>query len=281
MKRSWIKLYVEALDDPKLAELPEVLCWRFAQLLLVAGESDEGGILPTSKRLAWRLRLDQAQLLDDLRAMSEVGIVCRQGERWKVTNFEKRQASLTEAERAAQYRSRKRQGSGAAAVTKSDAAAVTDSSSPSPSQGGESAERGGNTSAEIHEAERLLLRVSRLAALPPRELPRIEQAAALAARYGPEAVERELSAQLGRWVKTVSEKTGKPYSPLNFAWVDWADAVLAGHAPPGAPLEPEPEPVFDREAYDKVEREAVPPPPGYAERLARMRAELKAQEGAL
>jgi hypothetical protein len=57
-----------------------------------------------------------------------------------VTNFEKRQAAMTEAERAARYRQHKRSASpGAAAVTSSDAAAVTDSysysASPSPLSG--------------------------------------------------------------------------------------------------------------------------------------------------
>jgi hypothetical protein len=32
MKRSWIKLHLEILDDEKLAELPEAACWRFVQL---------------------------------------------------------------------------------------------------------------------------------------------------------------------------------------------------------------------------------------------------------
>jgi hypothetical protein len=32
MKRPWIKLYLEILDDEKLEELPEPACWRFVQL---------------------------------------------------------------------------------------------------------------------------------------------------------------------------------------------------------------------------------------------------------
>jgi len=149
MKRSWIKLYVEMLDDPKLAALRESDCWRFVQLLLVAAERDEGGILPTSKLLAWRLRMDQAQLLDDLRAMSEVGIVCRQGEHWKVTNFEKRQAALSGAERVTQHRERKRNKGVTEDVTESYREPVADSSSASTSpsdsdsEGGEGAGEGG------------------------------------------------------------------------------------------------------------------------------------------
>ena len=145
MNRIWIKLYLELLDDVKLVGLPEAVCWRFVQLLLVAGERDEGGILPPTKQLAWRLRMDQAQLLDDLRVLSEVGVVGRQGERWKVTNFEKRQAAMTEAERAARYRARKGSSPGAAAVTSSDAAAVTDSILPLPLRGERVQGEGGPT----------------------------------------------------------------------------------------------------------------------------------------
>ena len=87
--------------------------------------------------MAWRLRVSEPDLLKSVLALSGSGVICEQGGHWKVTNFEKRQASLCEAERASQYRVRKRQGSGAAAVTISDAAAVTDSTSSSFSQGEE------------------------------------------------------------------------------------------------------------------------------------------------
>jgi hypothetical protein len=148
MRRSWIKLYLEILDDVKLAELPEAVCWRFVQLLLVAAERDEGGILPPSKRLAWRLRADQAQLLEDLRALGEVGVMVQVGEHWKVTNFEKRQATMTDAERASQYRGRQRHRVVTDGVTKSDGERVTVSTSTSPStsvsdSGGEGVGEGG------------------------------------------------------------------------------------------------------------------------------------------
>ena len=52
MRRSWIKLYLEILDEEKLAELPEAVCWRFVQLLLVAPERDEARILPPAEHPA-------------------------------------------------------------------------------------------------------------------------------------------------------------------------------------------------------------------------------------
>ena len=129
--------------------------------------------------------------------------------------------------------------------------------------------------AGMRQAERLLLKVAGMAALPPGEVPRVEQVAALAARYGPSAAAKELADQRQRWLKTVSEKTGKTYSPLNFSWVDWADAALGGHPMPESPAPPEESAAFDREAYDELERKAVPPPDGYAENLARLKAGLR------
>src|SRR3989337_441533 len=93
MKRSWIKLYVEILDDPKIGTLPVSLKWRFVELLLVAAESDENGILPPVTQLAWRLRIDKNELVESLHALNKIGVVCEQGEYWNVTHFKERQYS--------------------------------------------------------------------------------------------------------------------------------------------------------------------------------------------
>jgi hypothetical protein len=249
MRRSWIKLYLEILDDVKLAELPEAACWRFVQLLLVAAERDEGGILPPSKQLAWRLRADQAQLLEDLRALGEVGVMVQVGEHWKVTNFEKRQATLTDAERASQYRGRQRQGVVTDGVTKSDRERVTVSTSPSTSpstsvsdSGGEGVGEGGTPAAPAGvipppgkgEALAILLQASQLAALPPSERARVEQVRAMVATYGSDDTLAELLSQRREWCQTRG-RNGRYYSPLNMGWVDRADEALSGA---GAPPEP-------------------------------------------
>jgi len=95
MKRTWIKIYLEILDDPKIGRLAVWLRWRFVELVLVAAESDQSGTLPPVTQLAWRLRVGEADLVKSLRSLSEIGVVCQQGGRWKVTNFEKRQAVLS------------------------------------------------------------------------------------------------------------------------------------------------------------------------------------------
>ena len=303
MRRTWIKLYVELLDDPKLALVPDLVRLRFIQLLLVAGADDQDGLLPDSKRLAWRLRVEHNQLLNELRALKNAGVICREGESWIVTNFAKRQAAMTSYERVQSFRRRKNdeahrylddnENDEAAAEEGVTSASSSTSPSLSSSQGEEVQEEGDTTSpaaaqppetdpnpkasrkrhksafarsendlnAGTRAAERLLLQVAGMAALPPGEVPRVEQVAALAARYGPGAAAKELADQRQRWLKTVSEKTGKLYSPLNFSWVDWADAALGGHPIPESPAPPEESAAFDREAYDELERKAVPPSP--------------------
>ena len=129
MKRSWIKLYVELLDDDKLGPLPVWLKWRFVELLLVAAEGDGSGTLPPVARLAWRLRVPEEDLVRSLRSLSEIGVVCEQGGCWKVSNFEKRQAALTTTERVQAYRQRHK---GETKSYKDDnGGEVTSSSSPS------------------------------------------------------------------------------------------------------------------------------------------------------
>ncbi len=110
---------------------------------LVLAERYEGGILRTSRRSAWRAWPDQAQLLDDLRALNEAGIINQVGEDREVTGLEKRQASPTGVERLSELFARKRASAVTAAVTTSYKAAVTDSYSPLPLTGGEGAGRGG------------------------------------------------------------------------------------------------------------------------------------------
>ena len=40
MKRIWIKLYVDMLDDPRMGRLPGDIWKRAIELFLVAGESE-------------------------------------------------------------------------------------------------------------------------------------------------------------------------------------------------------------------------------------------------
>jgi hypothetical protein len=56
MKRIWIKLYLEILNDSKMGKLPDWLWRRAIELFLLAGENGDDGLLRPVPDLAWRLR---------------------------------------------------------------------------------------------------------------------------------------------------------------------------------------------------------------------------------
>jgi hypothetical protein len=143
MKRFWIKLYLEMLDDDKFGALQEYMKWRAVELFLVAGENGDDGLLPPVDRLAWRIRLPIEKLLETLSALAEVGIVTEAPEGWKITNFKKRQYSES-YERVKRYRN------GKSNATVSDNGSLSNSISPSISS--EEGGMGGETQTPI-EAE--------------------------------------------------------------------------------------------------------------------------------
>lgn len=105
----WLKLYHEMLDDPKVARLPDSSYRRFIECLLLAGETDKNGILPPIEDMAWRLRIDETSLSQDMSRLALAGLVeLKEGGRWFVTSFQRRQAAVTTSERVKRHRERKK-----------------------------------------------------------------------------------------------------------------------------------------------------------------------------
>jgi hypothetical protein len=103
----WIKLYIEILDDPKMATLPDRLWRRTIELFLMAGRCDfRTGILPETKYLAWILRMPTDELEMDLRQIESIGIIKRIGTGWIVSKFADRQAKISDADRQRYKRER-------------------------------------------------------------------------------------------------------------------------------------------------------------------------------
>lgn len=100
----WIKLFHEVLDDPKMFELTGDLYRRAIELFLLAGVTDDKGKLPPVKTIAFRLRITKEQLISDIEQLVETGIITFADGVYIVTNFEKRQAPATNAERQKTYR---------------------------------------------------------------------------------------------------------------------------------------------------------------------------------
>ena len=105
----WIKLYLEILDDPKMATLPDRLWRRTIEVFLLAGKLSKGtGMLPETRQLAWCLRMNSDDLELDLQQIALTGIITRSSNGWIVNKFQKRQAKVGDAERKRQQRERDR-----------------------------------------------------------------------------------------------------------------------------------------------------------------------------
>lgn len=116
MSMPWIKTWTEALDDHKLARLSDRTWRRFAELCLVAGECDAEGYLANGEELlgladvAWRLRVDEAGLTEDVRILQGMDLVTQDEDgAWLVTNFAKRQGRSQSDKRKAWRDRKKRQ----------------------------------------------------------------------------------------------------------------------------------------------------------------------------
>jgi DnaD/phage-associated family protein len=106
MKRYWIKLYLEILNDVKMGKMPDWLWRRAIELFLLAGENGDDGVLQPVADMAWRLRIKEDDLVKSLRTLSEIGVVHETPEGWVVTHFQQRQAPSSSSERVREFRKR-------------------------------------------------------------------------------------------------------------------------------------------------------------------------------
>lgn len=88
----WVKLYTEILDDPKMADLEPSEKWLFIELILLAGECDQEGLIPlTLSRIAWRLRIDIKELQAESESLENAGLIEKGETGILVIAFSKRQ----------------------------------------------------------------------------------------------------------------------------------------------------------------------------------------------
>ena len=104
----WMKFYYDMLDDPKMGRLSDHLWRRVSEFFLIAGESGNGGYLPSVEDMSWRLRSTPEEITECLEAVSRVGIVALTPDGWFVINFAKRQDAASNAERQRLYREKLR-----------------------------------------------------------------------------------------------------------------------------------------------------------------------------
>lgn len=88
----WVKIYTEMLDDPKMSDLEPEEKWLFIELILLAGECDESGMIRmTISKIAWRLRENQDSLKLNLNALEAAGLIGIAENGIMVKSFAKRQ----------------------------------------------------------------------------------------------------------------------------------------------------------------------------------------------
>lgn len=117
----WIKYYIEILDDPKMATLPDRLWRRVSELFLIAGKDpDKTGKLPETNQIAWILRLSTDELAMDLKQIAMTGIITQTIDGWFIPQFSKRQGPSTDAERKRAQRDRERHNQYKEGVTNRD-----------------------------------------------------------------------------------------------------------------------------------------------------------------
>lgn len=102
----WAKVYIEIIDDPKMATMPDRLWRRTVELFLLGKKFNQGGHLPDTKQLAWVLRMTTDELDLDMKQISLTGIIRPEPTGWFIVNFEKRQAASSSTERSHQFRKR-------------------------------------------------------------------------------------------------------------------------------------------------------------------------------
>jgi len=104
----WIKLYHEALDDPKMGRLTDSQFRLTINLFLLAGDYEMDGLLPSKDDVQWRLR-NPNNFDEDIQALLDCGILIKDEQNnLIVSKFSERQAPMTAEERSRRRRERER-----------------------------------------------------------------------------------------------------------------------------------------------------------------------------
>jgi len=226
----WMKLYIEILDDPKMATLPDRVWRRIIELFLVAKRTGKDGYIPDTRQIAWMLRMSPDELESDMAQIAQTGIIERVVNGWFIPKFNKRQSASSNTERVQQFRKREQH-----AQYNDDETNVKRFVTQSTEY------RVQNTEAEVDptptspadwmtpqmEAQRIIQQVTNLAASPPDQIEKYtELILRLKDQHNSHTVDY-LKPFYDDWCGRKT-KDGKPYKRTALGWVEWA---LEGTAP--------------------------------------------------
>lgn len=102
------KFNIAELDDRRVASLPDSAWRRYHECILLAKSEDNDGLLPDVADMAWRLRITEDTLLNDLAYLARAGLAeltpTHNGEAWAIVNFAEHQGALSSTERSRNHR---------------------------------------------------------------------------------------------------------------------------------------------------------------------------------
>lgn len=221
----WIKLYIELLEDPKMATLPDRLWRRVIELFLCAGKFGKNGNLPETAQLAWVLRMSTDDLEMDLKQIATTGIIQRTPDGWLVTKFADRQAPVPGKERVRQFRKRQQKQQYYDDVTQLKRKVTqiqnTDTESDTDTEQTPALPR--------ISPEKILCDASNLPTFPGNAESRqwVDVVYQLGLEYGVERTTAAMKKACDRWVATKGQN-GRNYARTNLNWIAWAMEDLTG-----------------------------------------------------
>lgn len=227
----WIKLWIEILDDPKMATLPDRLWRRTIELFLCAGRMGRNGALPESSQIAWMLRTTTDDLELDLKQLALTGIIQRTETGWMVTKFANRQAAIPDAERQRQHRDTKKKQQYYDTVT-NQSQNVTQSRAEE-NQIQSRAEADTDNGYHLTPVG-ILSKASGLSAFPADQVQWAEVIASLTEDYGEEKTIAAMRQACQQWISTKGQ-SGRYYNITNLGWINWAQRELVEGIIPAVP----------------------------------------------
>ena len=230
----WIKLYIEILDDPKMATLPDRLWRRVIELFLCAGKLHKNGHLPDTKQLAWMMRVSTDDLDFDLKQIAMTGIIERNDNGWLVSKFETRQAPSPVKERVRQHRERmqKQQYYGDVTDLKRNVTQITDTDTDTETE----EERVATPPVYKFSAEKIFCDVTGFATFPGTQQHYQNIIEAMRDTFGVERSTEMLKKHYKIWKNTKRKDGSGNYSGLTLVWIDRAQEELA--TKPATPKDP-------------------------------------------
>ena len=221
----WLKLYMEILDDPKMATLPDRLWRRVVELFMVAKLENRDGLLPEVQHIAWRLRMHTDDLVMDLRQIAATGIIENTSDGWLVRNFSKRQAASPNTERKQRQRQREQSNQYychenvtemSRNVTQINRLRLTESDTET------EAESTARAIFTLSDAGKIYTEVTGFATVPGSSVQSLQGILALLSQYGRDEALARCKAAFKAWTSRKSKENGRAYSPTNPKWIEWA-----------------------------------------------------------